>query len=378
MSAALAAAKRGLQVKIFAKNQVVGSPVRCGEFFAAREMMKELTPNVEDVYELFEMPVEAIQTPTNTIRVISPRGKSWEFDFKSYTIDRHIFESYLAKKAMKLGAEIQLKTPTQLFIDDGKYLVGASRETAEEAKIVIAADGFPSNIARKAGLPVDKYINPNTVATNVQYLMTNLDIEPEVTELYFDTKSAPGGYAWIIPTSTHSGNVGTGVRTNYMDRSLSVRDYLDYFVNTHSTAAPKLKGWKSVSYVADILPVDGPLEKTWTDRVLAVGDAACMVMPTNGGGIQTAMITGKIAAEAAADHLQRGVPLSAYEDRWKKQIGTEMRISTILRRVADHFMKSNNSFSTLMRIIGNEGVRDTIMCRVPARMKPFFRFVKNV
>ncbi len=80
--------------------------------------------------------------------------------------------------------------------------------------------------------------------------------------------------------------------------------------------------------IADVLPVDGPLKRTFSDHVMAVGDAAAMVMPTNGGGISTAMITGEIAGQVAADHVQKGIPLSEYEKRWKAVMGRELHVST--------------------------------------------------
>jgi flavin-dependent dehydrogenase len=90
-----------------------------------------------------------------------------------------------------------------------------------------------------------------------------------------------------------------------------------------------------------------------------------MVMPTNGGGISTAMITGEIAGQVAADHLQKGIPLSEYEARWNKVLGKEMRVSTKLRRLADHFMGNDLLFHFLLKALGPKGIKDVITCRAP-------------
>ncbi len=123
--------------------------------------------------------------------------------------------------------------------------------------------------------------------------------------------------------------------------------------------------------IADVLPVDGPLAKTYSEHVMAVGDAAGMVMPTNGGGISTAMITGEIAGQVAADHVQKGVPLSEYERKWKQVLGKEMIVSTNLRRLADRFMGNDLLFHLLLRFLGTQGIKDVITCRTPRGLHPF-------
>jgi digeranylgeranylglycerophospholipid reductase len=123
--------------------------------------------------------------------------------------------------------------------------------------------------------------------------------------------------------------------------------------------------------IADVLPVDGPLPRTCSEHVMAVGDAGGMVMPTNGGGISTAMITGEIAGQVAADHVQKGVPLSEYEKRWKQALGKELVVSTKLRRLADHFMGNDLVFHMLLQVLGTQGIKDVITCRAPRGLGPF-------
>ena len=60
---------------------------------------------------------------------------------------------------------------------------------------------------------------------------------------------------------------------------------------------------------------------------MLVGDAAGMVLPSNGAGITIAMVGGRIAGQVIADHLNDGTPLSEYETRWNKQMGKVMRNS---------------------------------------------------
>jgi digeranylgeranylglycerophospholipid reductase len=207
------------------------------------------------------------------------------------------------------------------------------------------------------------------VAINYEYLMSELRIDQTVTEMYFGSQFAPGGYGWIIPKGNRSANVGIGIRTSYSKRN-DGKSYLDFFLRQCDLTKTKLDGGKSGPMIADVLPVDGPLSRTYSDHVMAVGDAAGMVMPTNGGGISTAMITGEIAGQVAADHVIEKTPLSEYERRWKQVIGREMRVSTKLRRFADPFMRYDLMFHVILRMLGTKGIKDVITCRVPNGLGP--------
>jgi geranylgeranyl reductase family protein len=367
--AALAALKRGLTVHIFDKKATVGVPVKCGEYFPIRREMEYLLPSAGEHMHVFDVPRDAVDNVCKTIRVISPKGREYEFDFEAYVLDRTVLEQGLAKQVTDLGGTIELRAPVDLFFDNGNLLVGRNKTNAVNAKVVVAADGFPSKVAKSAGILTEDYMTPNNVAINYEYLVSDLRVDQSVTEMYMGTEFAPGGYGWIIPKGDRTANVGVGIRTSFSKRKDS-KAYLEYFLTACSLSKTKLEGGKPGPMIADVLPVDGPLKKTYSDGVMAIGDAAGMVMPTNGGGISTAMITGEIAGQVAADHLQKGVALSEYEKRWKKVMGREMHVSTGLRRLADHFMGNDGLFHLMLRILGTDGIKDVITCRVPTGLGP--------
>jgi digeranylgeranylglycerophospholipid reductase len=368
--AAVQALKHGLTVHVFDKKTVVGAPVKCGEYFPVRKEMEYLLPAAGEYMHVFDVPQESVDNVCKTIRVISPKGSEYEFDFEAYVLDRTKLEQHTAAYVQSLGGTVQLQTPVNLFVENGDISVGRTRQDAVRAKVVIAADGFPSRVAKSAGILTEDYMKPNNIAINYEYLMTELDVDQTVTEMYLGTELAPGGYGWIIPKGGRSANVGIGIRTSYSKRN-DGKSYLQFFINQCSLTRSKLAGGEAGAMIADVLPVDGPLAKTYSEHVMAVGDAAGMVMPTNGGGISTAMITGEIAAKVAADHVQKGMPLSEYEKQWKQVLGKEMAVSTKLRRLADRFMGNDLVFHILLGVLGTQGIKDVITCRAPRGLKPF-------
>ena len=368
--AAVEALKRGLTVHVYDKKSVVGLPVKCGEYFPVRREMEYLLPSAGDYWHVFDVPQETVDNLCKTIRVISPKGREYEFDFEAFVLDRTVLEQQKAKEVEKLCGTVELRSPVDLFPEDGSVSVGKDKSQGVRAKVVIAADGFPSKVAKSAGILTEDYMTPNNVAINYEYLMSELSVDQSVTEMYFGTDLAPGGYGWIIPKGNRAANVGIGIRTSYSKRN-DGRTYLKFFLGESELTKTKLEGGKLSLMIADVLPVDGPLQKTYSKHVIAVGDAAGMVMPTNGGGISTAMITGEIAGQVAADHIQKGVPLSDYERRWRQVMGKEMMVSTKLRRLADHFMGNDLIFHLLLRVLGTKGIKDVITCRAPAGIGPF-------
>src|SRR5207244_9361138 len=172
-----------------------------------------------------------------------------------------------------------------------------------------------------------------------------------------------------------SANVGIGIREPYVKREWTIRDLLVGFIEKNKVASNHLRGGKRASMVADSLPVDGPLKRTYTDRVMAVGDAAGMVMPTNGGGIPTALITGRLAGEAAVKYFEDKTPLSSYEEAWKDQRGVEMENSKNMRQDSDRSMGHEFVFDMLLRLMGTRRIAEVIMCQVPSGMGTFVRLL---
>lgn len=364
LQAAIAAAGRGASVVVFDKKTAIGVPVRCGEFFPRKEEMLSLLPGSEDCAHLFEIPSDAISNTCERLRIYSPLGKCWCFPFEAYVLDRVTLEQHLAEDARKLGAQFRLGRAVQLFDVTGQPRVGPTESESVRAEVVIAADGFPSATASTAGLLSDRYKLQGNTAINYQYLMEDLNIESDVTEMYTGTRIAPGGYAWIIPKGRTAANVGVGVRTPFMKVG-KARDHLEHFVQRYPLTANKLRSGIIRTMIADVLPIDGAVSRTYSNRLLSVGDSAGMVMPTNGGGIPTAMVSGHIAGEVAALHVLRGEPLSNYEARWQKALGRELSASTRMRRLADVFMRNDRLLDGAMRILRTDGIRKVVTCKIP-------------
>ena len=77
------------------------------------------------------------------------------------------------------------------------------------------------------------------------------------------------------------------------------------------------------------VPLAAPLNIQYADNLILVGDAARHVNPITGGGIHTAMASGKIAGEFLAELIKSDKQtskenLKEYQDRWLSAMGNKM------------------------------------------------------
>lgn len=334
------AAKKGLKVIMLDKREEIGYPVQCGEFMPDINEIKKMFPRCHGVDELFNAPESQISLRTNAIKIYSPKGREYLLHFKGYTVERRGYDKHLVELALKEGAE--LKTGILVKRINGHEIL--TSRGVFEAKVVVGADGPMSKVAECKGFP------KNEVLATAMRCLVDGEFEPAV-KIYFG-HVAPGGYAWIIP-KRDCANVGLGVQRRFTDEN--IKRLFERFMES--------EGFKGRSITGGYVPVSGPLRTTVKGNAILVGDAAGHVMASNGGGMPTGMICGKIAGEVIADHLLLKKPLDEYEVTWRRAIGRELGNSVTTKRMGDKVFGSDFWLSVAMRFMGKTGLGRAIRCQ---------------
>ena len=73
--------------------------------------------------------------------------------------------------------------------------------------------------------------------------------------------------------------------------------------------------------------MSGTIKQFRKGNYMLVGDAAGMVLPSNGAGITTAIIGGRIAGQKIANNIRNGETLDNYQKEWNLQMGKVMKYS---------------------------------------------------
>lgn len=337
-TAARYAARRGLKVLLVDKRKEVGVPVQCGEYVARNEEVRRIFPAVRDLDDLMEVPYAVQEIDTPVIRIWSPGGRRYEVPFKGFTVRRDRMDQGIVRQAEREGSELVTGTTVQRVRGEE---VTTNHGTVQ-GRIVIGSDGPRSTVAHSVGLdwPVSAPAMSATAPGDFG----------DATDLFFGNL-APGGYAWIIPKSGCA-NVGLGTWQHFRG---NLRALFDRFVAARGLQPGKATG--------GFVPVMGPPPRTVKDNVLLVGDAAGMVMATNGGGNNLAMIAGRYAGMAAADHLLDGTPLDAYETRWRAAIGGPLAQGVRIKGMADRFFGSDRLLELAMLLLGRRRMARAIRCQ---------------
>lgn len=363
------AASRGLETLLIDRSLEIGVPDKCGEFIPSLEEMRRLAPKAENLEGLFDPPGWCILNRTRHVRFNFPGGVEVSIPFRGVVVERKLYDKYLAMEAARAGAELMPNTRAVALTSRGVLIKRFGEAQKVAARIVVAADGAYSLIARRGGLPVSR--DPHDYAVGYQHEMVDVEQDPATIEMYFGERYAPGTYAWIIPKGRDVANVGVGVRTPYMKEGLSIRDYYRRFVDQHPKASERLRRGRPTAIKVGCIPVGGPLKETCSDRVLAVGDAAGQTLPSVGGGVPTALICGRIAGRAIAQHLLEGTPLRRYEEGWRSQLGETLENSLRLRKMGDLLFSSDRRFNLAVKMgwVDEETVTKVILCRIDAKMR---------
>lgn len=349
--AAREAASAGLDVLLVERDRAIGAPVRCGEGVGSRGLAEFISPE------------GAAWVSRRITRVIfwAPDGtevRVAEGDV-GYILDRTRFEPALAAEAGAAGATIRVGTEATGMERAGDRwrvrLQGMRGESDVEARIVIAADGVETLVARWAGL--DTRVPSRDMESCAQYVVSGIDFDPDAIYLHFGDDVAPGGYAWIFPKSERVANVGLGIVALRAD-GRPARAWLDTYMERHFPSGT------TTGYTVGGVIVHPTIKRTYTDGLMVAGDAAHMVNPLSGGGIVNAMKAGRLAARVAARALAANDTsatfLGTYHAEWMALLGDDhlryYRLKEAISKFDDAFLnrlaRTVNEIAPAKRTLG--------------------------
>ncbi len=334
----------GFQVLVLEEHPAIGYPVDCSGVVGV------------EAFEAFHLSREPILDSVRAVRLISPSGESLSYRSPepfAFVTDRAAFDQMLARKALDEGAVIQT----------GHRVVDL-RQTPEAVEVVLEEQrAFKARMAILAGGPwykLQERLGMGTPGALLRTAQAELEVKalPEALVL-FGRRVAPGSFAWFLPFR-RGGRLLARVGVSSREPALP---YLKRLLERFGAAghlvppAPSARAW--------VIPI-APLPRTFTDRVLAVGDAAGQTKPTTGGGLYYGLLCAQLAAETAVEALRVG-DLSArflerYERRWRKRLGPELKVASFFRRLFERM--TDQEIDRCFQIVGADGLLGRLSRRV--------------
>jgi geranylgeranyl reductase family protein len=329
-AAAAECARNGLKTLCIEEHGTIGYPVQCAGLLSNAAFAE---------CRISERPV------LNRVfgaRVVSGNGSEILIDAKTQkavVADRGMLDREMAECAADAGAEFSLKTAAYGVRGATLLTRGVNGHREIPFRLLIAADGPRSSIARIFAMPRARIYLAGIQADLVH------ECDSRFVELYPD--ASPDFFGWRIPVGKGRVRIGLCSQTK---------------VPELFTAFRKNFGENSVHLVTGTLPL-GLMPRTYGRRTLFTGDAAGFAKPTSGGGVYTGIRSARHAAAVASAcceaDLFTDAMLADYERRWRGDIGNDLdlgfRIFQLRQKISapemDTFIRALNDPDIIRTII---------------------------
>ena len=350
-NAALQCARQGLSTMLIEDHSSIGTPVHCGE------CISDLACDNLNL----DLPEHVISKRVHGIRVIFPDGTEKCLTEEGYVLEKHLFERWIADKAVEAGASMHLShklSSMDRVEEDGRFVGwkcdGKGEQFPIQAKVVIDASGVAAVCSKAVNIDEDTPLNTmGEVIAGMQYELLEVPTDGYL-DFYIWPKYAEKGYLWMIPKCDGRANVGLVTE----DRPRT-KKALDEFIGiTHFKELEQVPPpWKEKGNPAfgGTIPISGPFENTHYDGLMLIGDAAGFTSPLFEGGshlaLKSAVYAAETAAAAIADDDVSAERLAIYAKLWKDEFPP---YDKILRGKNALFDLTDDEMSVMARCLPDE------------------------
>ncbi len=242
------------------------------------------------------------------------------------------FDDLLRKHAVQAGAEFfpGAKANHITRNADGTVYIHLDGREPITCRLAIIATGANTKLLREVGL----LHQPPPINLAARCYFENVEGLDNSILLFFDGVEMPG-YGWVFPTSKTTGNVGCGV---FFDSQIPQSTQLRRLIETHPYLKRILKNARQIGPIKGYpLRTDFSPSRCGNDFILAIGEAIGLVNPVTGEGIDYALESARIAAEAILENWNGKSSsahiLNAYRKGLKKGFSYQMNLTHLAQRL---------------------------------------------
>ncbi len=290
LSAAAAAAHRGVHTVVVHRDREIGRPVRTSGGSWRGALTRLGIP-------------EHLWHPVTDFLVAGPstRHRVRFNDEQPVVLDVTRTYQYLADQARTAGAEILTETrcTSVRTAADSRWRVTLQRPGCQQevtTRWIVDGSGWRRTVLTL----LDHEVPFPRFGVGCEHeLATNPEDDNELCVVFLGDRWAPSGYGWVFPTGRGSVCVGVGVLRP--DTGASPGVLLRQFLSSPLAQELMLTPDQTViDRHAGIIPASGLARRFVFPGVVAVGDAAGQALPLVGEGIRFAILSGQMAGTGVA------------------------------------------------------------------------------
>ena len=327
MVAAIHLSKNKLPVTVFEKENYPNHKV-CGEYVSCEILpyLKQLDIHLE---ELKPVIIDKLQYSTVSGKIINTN-----LPLGGLGISRYALDEFLYRKALASGVKFikALVTDVCYTDTDDEFQITSNQKEDFKFQIVLGAYGKRSLL--------DKKLDRDFIDQKSGWL---------AIKGHYKKDNFPGDL--VMLHNFNGGNCGLSktesgaINVCYLASYNSFKKYKDpiTFKNKVLLQNPNLNAFfKEATPLfqkdLSIAQISFENKSSVQDHILMLGDAAGLIHPLSGNGMAMAIHSAKLASEAVLNYyrikeISREAMEKEYQQKWKKQFNSRLRIGGLLQRV---------------------------------------------
>ena len=280
-------------------------------------------------------------------------SKHADMPFRSRVIPREQLDNWIYHAAKDAGATyIQQAKLSNYTVHESGITAEIKLETKKvhlKAKLIVGADGSNSAVARifHGAKPPEKY---QMIGLRAYY--EGVEGPSDRVDIFFSESNFPGIF-WLFPLGNGFANMGSAMIAHTLPKNSNhAKNLLIDQINNNKDIAARIGKGKIIGKIAGWpLVFRDPHSHVVGERVILVGDAAGLVNPLSGDGIQYALLSARWASECLAACVRTNDFSLDTLNVYKEKLDTEMAYDMALSGLLIQFSRNRALKSVWMEIL---------------------------
>ncbi|MFW9821008.1 MAG: NAD(P)/FAD-dependent oxidoreductase [Candidatus Thorarchaeota archaeon] len=319
--------KTNLKILVIEEHEEIGYPLQCAGIVSQK------------LSNLIDLPKEIIINRVNIAKIVSPSGDYIELSGaeRPYIIDRIALDKLFYDKVKDLDNisyyfEEKFKSFKYIIENKKTFILIETSKRKVKSNILVGCDGPLSVVGKNLGIK-----NKILFASQIR-VKSNFD--QNEAAMYFNPKWKEL-FGWIVPEGKNVFRIGLASLKNV---NSNFKMFLKLLKVNENQALDKQGG---------VIPY-GIMNKVAFDNLILLGDSACQVKATTGGGIILLLISAKYAARCIYNcfknnNFTKKFIKRNYETPCASIVGRQLKIHYLIRNFLENL--TNKDFKSLFKII---------------------------